>query len=415
MPKNSFIFVNLVFICLIQNAFQQNSEQLSRTNSNISKHAKHKTDSSSNLINTLNIYFCTALVIVGTFGNCLSFIVFIRAGKKAPRIITKNILILLTISNSVYLILFWYISVFPKLINHFKLDLSSNRNLNFTKTFNLSLEGTYVILAPKNTIGRLFIEKLYLINSNLYVCKAMSYLISVSIFMNSSITVTFSLERALAINFPLKVRNIREKHRFLYKLAMAVIISYCFLFPIYHLYLSDMIKHGNNQFQKKCDIPLKYESLYFKFTMMFVIQTLAIPFILITISNISILAAIERNKRSLLQKRFPENSPEIIKIEKRSRHLNSINSEFSIESFNLPTNKSIHDSINKKRMIFRSRKNLKYTNSLNSSFVTDRVSCKTGGGRDKNMHITKMLITISASFVLLNFPYLISWSKIFIK
>ena len=240
----------------------------------------------------------------------------------------------------------------------------------------------------------------------------MSYLISVSIFMNSSITVTFSLERALAINFPLKVRNIREKHRFLYKLAMAIIISYCFLFPIYHLYLSDMIKHGNNQFQKKCDIPLKYESLYFKFTMMFVIQTLAIPFILITVSNISILVAIERNKRSLLQKRFSENSPEIIKIDKRTRHLNSINSEFSIESFSLAANKSIHDSINKKRMIFRSRKNLKYANSLNSSFVTDRLSCKTGG-RDKNMHITKMLITISASFVLLNFPYLISWSKTF--
>jgi hypothetical protein len=219
----------------------------------------------------------------------------------------------------------------------------------------------------------------------------------------------------LAINWPLKVRNIREKHRFLYKFAMAIIISYCFLFPIYHLYLSDMIKHGNNQFQKKCDIPLKYESLYFKLTIAFVVQTLGLPFILITVSNISILAAIERNKRSLLQKRFPENSPEIIKIDKRTRHLNSINSEFSIESFSLAANKSIHDSINKKRMIFRSRKNLKYANSLNSSFVTDRLSCKTGGGRDKNMHITKMLITISASFVLLNFPYLITWSNFYFR
>jgi len=409
MQKNSFLFLIALFYSSVQIGFQKISFNLSRTNLSTSKVNQIrivKDTQFSNLINSLNIYLCTTLVIIGTLGNLLSFIVFLRAGKKAPRIITKNILILLTVSNSVYLILFWYISVFPKLINNFKLDPLTNRNLNFTKVFNLTLEdNSTVILAPKTTIGRLFIEKFYQINSNIFVCKAMSYLISVSILMNSSITVTFSVERALAINFPLKMRNIREKHRFLFKLIIVLLLTYCFVFPSYHLYLSDMIAHGNNQFQKKCDIPLNYESLYFKFTMMFVAQTLTFPFILITVSNLSILTAIERNRRSLLKKRFPESVSDNDKIDKMPTHLElfNINTEFSNESCSLANNKSIHDSIKKKRFIFRSRKNPNYTSSMNSS-------CKTGG-RDKNMHITKMLICISASFVLLNFPYFIAWCR----
>lgn len=408
MHRSSFLFTILFFYSLFQNGLQKISYQVTKAYLNGSKLNQIKIvkdTQSSYLINLLNIYVCTTLVIIGTLGNLLSFIVFLRAGKKNPRIITKNLLILLTLSNSLYLQLFWYMMVFPKIINHFKLDPLTNRNLNFTKTFNLTLEDNRtIILAPKTTIGRLFIEKFYQINSNIFVCKIMSYLISVSILLNSSLTTTFSVERALAINFPLKMRNIRDKHRFLFKIIIMFIIFYCFVIPIYHLYLSDMIKHGNNQFQKKCDIPLNYESLYFKFTMMFVIQTLTFPFILITISNVSIAIAIERNRRSLLQKRFTENISDNENItEKIPRNLKLVNGEFSFERCSLTNNKNVEDSLKIKRFIFRSRKNLKYSSSVNSS-------CKIGG-REKNMHITKMLLLISASFVLLNFPYFIAWCR----
>ena len=102
--------------------------------------------------------------------------------------------------------------------------------------------------------------------------------------MNSSITVTFSLERALAINFPLKVRNLRENHRCVFKMAMILVILYSFVYPVYNLFLTEIVKHSRNK--QRCDIPTQYESLYFKFTIMFVIQTLTLPFILITVSNI---------------------------------------------------------------------------------------------------------------------------------
>ena len=368
-----------------------------------------KFDASSSLINLLNIYVCTFLVIIGTIGNMISFIVFIRAGKKAPRIMTKNILILLTISNSIYLVLFWYISIFPKIIMHFKLDLSTNRNLNFTKTFNLTVESnSTIILAPKTTIGYLFIEKFYQINSNIFVCKILSYLISVSIFMNSSITVTFSVERALAINFPLTIRNLREKRRFLFKIIIILIISWNWIYPIYHLFLTDMIKYGKPLIQKKCDIPLQFESLYFKFTMMFVIQTLTVPFILITISNVSILTAIERNRKGLLQKRFEDKKFYFEKNGKPIKHINSLKSDFSIESFCLE-NKNHQMMSLRSPLRFRTSKNSKYKNSTNSSFKSS--SCKTGGGNNKNMHITKMLIMISLSFVLFNLPYFVAWCR----
>ena len=48
----------------------------------------------------------------------------------------------------------------------------------------------------------------------------------------------------------------------------------------------------------------------------------------------------------------------------------------------------------------------------NSKLMQHRDSCKiTGVGSKKNMSSTKMFITISASFVLLNLPYFVAWCR----
>ena len=262
-----------------------------------------------NLINQLNIYICSIIVILGIIGNLVSFCVFVRAGKKISksRIITKHLLILLTISNSVYLIFFWYFSVFPKLLTHFK-------QFRPFKDF-------------------------YIINSNIFVCKLVSYWISIAICVNSSITASFSLERALAINFPLKFKNFRENNSRVFKIIVVVICMVSVTLPLYNLILTNLTKRGSRA-EIKCDIPVEYETAYFNLTILFILITLAVPFLIITISNSSILLAIDRNRKKFFSNRLVDNS----KI-------------------------------------------------------------------DQSMRLTKILITISASFVLLNFPYFIAWCR----
>ncbi len=264
---------------------------------------------STNLINQFSIYICSLIVILGIIGNLVSFCVFLRAGKKISksRIITKHLLILLTISNSVYLIFFWYFSIFPKLLVQFQ-------HLNTFKNF-------------------------YIINSNIFVCKLISYWISIAICVNSSITASFSLERALAINFPLKFKNFRENNSKIFKTIVVLICLISVILPLYNLILTNLTRHSSRT-DIRCDIPGKYENIYFNLTIFFILITLAVPFLIISISNTIILLAIDRNRKKFFSNRLVDNS----KI-------------------------------------------------------------------DQSMRLTKILITISASFVLLNFPYFIAWCR----
>jgi len=68
-----------------------------------------RSDQCNKKIDIFKIYICTILVMIGASTNLLSFFVFLRADKRSPRILSKKILMLLTISNSIYLILYWYL------------------------------------------------------------------------------------------------------------------------------------------------------------------------------------------------------------------------------------------------------------------------------------------------------------------
>jgi len=153
--------------------------------------------------------------------------------------------------------------IFPKIIKHklamdVKLYHQPKRKLSFDEVFNLTQEGNgTVITVMSMDMTNFNIEKLYVINSNILVCKLMYYLYKVFHFINSSMTVVFSLERAFAISAPMKMRSIREGHKFLFKIIITVVVSYCFLYPTYYLYLLDIIKLHNG---KQCRLVIKYFS-----------------------------------------------------------------------------------------------------------------------------------------------------------
>ena len=374
MAKCSLLLIFLLFYLQFQSALLQTSNQLAENNSIILMPKKHILNNKQNFcifeifkveksaectkaITFFRLFICNLLIIIGTLANGLSFIVFLSSDKKSPRILSKNILLLLTISNSIYLILYWYMFIFNEILLYQKTG-SSNLKFHFNKTFTLQIErnGT-VVLAPSEIKSVLRIEKFSKFNSNEYVCKIMNYFYKVFLFINSSMTVIFSLERALAINAPIKMRKLREKYRFLFNTLIAIVILYCFSYPIYYLFVTNI---SSTNF---CVITQNYESVYMKLTIMLKIQTLALPFLLITVSNILILVGIERNRRNLHQKCFQNDLP----------------------TTSIKSNQS---------------------NQINGGSISNKSISS-----DKKMRITKIFIAISVSFVLLRFPYFIAWCR----
>ena len=96
-----------------------------------------------------NIYVSSLLVFIGIIGNLISIFVFVRSVRHSPKILTRNSLILLTLSNLMYLMLVWYYQVLKR-----------------------------------------FYDRLYLVNSHVVVCKSVIYSINLAITLNALITVS---------------------------------------------------------------------------------------------------------------------------------------------------------------------------------------------------------------------------------
>lgn len=178
---------------------------------------------SRQVINQLSIYVCSAIVLLGILGNFVSFLVFIRSGRHNPRMVTRNLLLLLTITNSTYLIFYWLHRILPRVIETF--------------TYNSTASSSIPL------IDHLSSFEFILANRNIYSCRIITYIINVAICLNATVTVSFSIERALAINFPFATRDLRKNYKTFFKYLVIAIIIFSFLFPIYNLVLLELTQN----------------------------------------------------------------------------------------------------------------------------------------------------------------------------
>ena len=380
----------------------------------------------SDVINQLSVLICTVLVIVGCVSNLVSFMVFVKKSSRVkPKIITKHLLIVFTISNSFYLILYWYYSVFPKIIDHLRHSLVAAMHTAKTATTTTATvavaasatsSASALASASATTMNNtvMFMSSLYLVNSNVFFCKSVSYLISVTLCLNAFITVFFSLERAIAINFPLQMRAFRESHRSSFNILVAGIVLVAFVFPIYNLKLVDVIeiRVRNNSgggssssagYKRKyqCDIPEANGPLYFYMTIVFVVVTLAIPFVLITVSNASILFAIYKNTRHdhILARNAFAGGQSSASAASAPAHMQLMQqSSGRMVTLSPPPTMTTTTTTTTTNM------------SHGASFPrTSSLLSRRQHNMDKNKKITNMLLSISASFVLFNLPYFVAW------
>ena len=146
--------------------------------------------------NMAQIHPSLFLFIFGLIGNILSISILVYSKDKLPKIIGCKYLIILTISNTVYLLATFYTGTYIRLIYILELD--------HKWTFEY-------------------------FDSNIVMCKSLPYLRYSTRLLSTMITMCFSLERFLSIYYPVKMKtlNIRCSHFF----NFAILIS--FLLPAY--------------------------------------------------------------------------------------------------------------------------------------------------------------------------------------
>lgn len=237
----------------------------------------------------------------------------------------------------------------------------------------------------------------------------------------------------------------RVNHHCLFKIIFICIIIISFVFPIYNLILLEVTNEKTNDKKNisgMCNVPRPQQKLYFKLTLLFVIKTLAIPFIVITISNISIVIAIYKNKKLLDKHKKEKNivcsQPSSI-VELPLLKVNVKNDDYAVVYRNtfvkkkwcitdtnqddltshvLPKSISSFSANSFSQKNFRMNQLFASFNSSNkssnhsSSLMLKNESLSKLYAQNnlrKHLMVTKMLVPISSSFVLFQLPYFVSW------
>ena len=324
-----------------------------------------KSDQYLNNYGVINMYASILLTSLGLIGNLLSLLVLIYARNKLPRIMGAKYLIILTLSNTMFLLLRFYIRTFNSMIYHFKLD--------YLKTYQL-------------------------LDSCVILCKTLPYLTICAKLLNTMLTLCFSLERLFAVYCPIQMRSRDSK----YSSSIFVFsILFSFVIPFYMFTYTELVPNNSRKMINiHSHLPsignytclIRPENFTILFNFHFV--TLIVIFISNVVVSLSILAIVVRLKKSknLLYSYKSKTRQTLIPESSQIRQIGSLNRLLEGR---------ISNNTNDAEM---------RTLSQTSGFLV-KISEK----RNKSLYLinykiqdTKILTSLSFSFILLNTPYLVA-------
>lgn len=341
----------------------------------------HDLSNTLDVCNTLNMYSTLFIIIFGCVGNLWALIVLVSSRNNLPRIMGSNYLILLTVTNTIYLFLQFYMATYIRIIQYFNLDYRAS---------------------------------LQFFDSSLLVCKTMTYLRYSTRLLNATITVCFSIERMLAVYWPLRIRSLDLKSSLFFKASMIV----SFLIPSYSIYYFELVPsdaankiHSSlnitRTFNLKAVVPsmgdysCSTKKVNFKLALklhfiMFLLVFVA--YLVVSISIFAIIMKLKATKRFIFEYRSNKNSFNSTfnseeKTQRRSERAESLDLMRTEEDCAVypPVTSRLSADIKAK------------SSSIKMLNVRKRVRLI-----NHKIHDTKILSSVSISFVLLNTPYLIS-------
>jgi hypothetical protein len=298
----------------------------------------------------INVFANILAIIIGIFGNLLT--IFVYSYKKF-RVNSSNVYLLcLAINNCLFLIV------------HFFDDVIRTYKQIFLNDENKIDQAFYDFIISINIIDRFSLA-----------CRLGNYFRYVLRFISAYIVLSFTIQRLFLVYSPLT-------HKLRYKktawLSVGCLILISLLINYWVLYLFDLRNQNGILY---CDMKTHWRKEYFHITIIYISITLLIPSVIIVISNTIIIFKTYKKPKK----------PKIM-FNLKSKTKNIINS-----------NKKLA------RELMPSKKSSLGLNSTKSYLSTNKIVAKISSKTNSAKKVTKVLLFISFSFVVLNLPYLITW------
>ena len=335
--------------------------------------------------NAINVYSTLFIIIFGVVANLFSLIILLYSRNSLPRIIGCNYLILLTITNTIYLLLQFYLGTYNRLIYHFQLDYDTS---------------------------------LQFLDSNLVCCKLVPYLRYCARLLNTLLTACFSLERLLAVYCPLQIRSFEAKCSRFFKLAILV----SFIIPSYLLFLTELVPNSDEDaLYERFNISksFSFNSLTPRFgdrtcsvsksnfvTLMtfhfILLLIILLSYLFISVSILAIVVRLKHCKGFVFAFRSKASCDYDIVLVPPHNSRNSNESQHQHASNQRRSSSQVILEATSKR------RNLTGLNSNSFSFDVTTRKRRTMFYINHKIQNTKMLTSISVSYVLFNSPYFLA-------
>lgn len=328
----------------------------------------------------INLIGSVAVVLIGFLGNLLIFIVFFQ--KKHRSNSSHVYLFCSSINDNLFLV----IHVLEDILKTFR-DVYSLEENHLVNWFNVT---------DKNDV----------------TCRLINYLRNVLRFISVYIVVIFTIQRLYIVHRPLSTQFKRQKAAWQTVLAI-IAISMAINFWVPLVFQINSIENN----QKYCDIKEKYKKEYFFINIAYICLIMLLPMVQIMLCNSLIILKtlkndkLRRKMHSLNMKSGKQrtNSKKKTTTNESKTFLDTINNR-EVKS-SLMRKSAITVFMNDESTLSRNRLRVKPYYMTYEKMINKKAHKKQGSSKK----LTLMLLVISFSFVVLNFPYLLEWMIFFYK
>lgn len=339
-------------------------------------------------LNAINMFTTLFLIAIGLAGNMSALGVLMLSRKRLPRITGSNYLIALTLTNTLFLAVQFYMGTYNRMIFYFDHNHHTSSLLDSSPAF----------------------------------CKSLPYLRNSARFLNATITVCFSFERLLAVYYPLRARSRNPKYIFLLKIVVVV----SFVVPSYSVFLAEltpMSEQADEMYKRynlsrafnlnslspalgkfSCSASRKHFEKLLVFHGLFWLLMFT-AYLMISASLLAIIVKLKNSKRTFLKVSYSSSNSN------SSRHVTKtiVRKEQQMIRLSEPSAQQPFCCDN-------SNENLSTSPNVGSVCPSSFMSSPSRRSfqlANPKIHNTQILTSISLSFVLLNLPFFVAMFVMF--
>jgi hypothetical protein len=362
-------------------------------------------------VRKFNLFVTSILVLIGIIAN--SFGVYVFMHRKFRNHSSSIYLLVLCMSDGLFLLMHLFEDTLRTAIDIYYNDKPNWFDNRCHGVPNIDHMRFSINQSEKKTNMELFLRYINITDRFDITCRTVNYVRYFLRFINAYVIVSFTIQRSLALRFPLHQARF-ESNKLVWRIVLLLVVI-GFISNSWVPFMMKTQDHPPNI--SYCDMNVYYREPYFYLTISYAVITMFIPILAISICNWFIVCYLYRAENQFAQNDDISRTGEKTKLiffKKSSTRLSLIGEKAAQNYDSVLITLNMNNTQRRSSSSGTARSTL-YSLRIHRRFTTINSPSANHNNNSLNLiKITRMLSIMSFSFAILNLPYFISWLMLFV-